>query len=219
MTRRLPMFPLGRPLLPGVGLPLQVFEPRYLAMMDDVLDEESDEPGHFGVVLITRGHEVGGGDLRSDVGTDARVVSHEEREDGRHLVLAVGGGRLRVRRWLRDDPYPLAEVDAWPDDDPPSGTAGEPGPAPDLQSRMDALVELVGEHVPDDERARLVDAARLPDDPDAAAWQAAVVADLGPLDAQRLLEAPGRVERLALLDRLLDERLEVLAFTLGLSGT
>ncbi len=213
----LPMFPLRHPLLPGVGLPLQVFEPRYLAMMDDVLDDG----GRFGVVLITRGNEVGGGDLRADVGTDAEVVSHDVRADGRRLVLAVGGQRLRVRRWLRDDPYPRAEVEPWPDEDPPRGgpTGASPPTVGDLQARMDALVGLVAQRLADEDRDRLVTAARLPDDPDAAAWQAAVVADLGPLDAQRLLEAPGRRDRLVLLDRLLRERREVVAFTLGVDGS
>lgn len=54
---RLPMFPLGTPLVPGSLLPLQIFEPRYQQMISDVL--ESSEP-EFGVVLIERGHEVGG---------------------------------------------------------------------------------------------------------------------------------------------------------------
>ena len=50
----LPMFPLGTVLLPGQPLPLQVFEPRYLAMLRDVAEGE----GRFGVVLIERGFEL-----------------------------------------------------------------------------------------------------------------------------------------------------------------
>ncbi|WP_415830929.1 LON peptidase substrate-binding domain-containing protein [Janibacter anophelis] len=56
----LPMFPLGTVLLPGNPLPLQVFEPRYLAMLRDIAGGD----GRFGVVLIERGFEVGGGDQR-----------------------------------------------------------------------------------------------------------------------------------------------------------
>lgn len=56
----LPMFPLGSVLLPGSPLPLQVFEPRYRAMLDDCLAGDQ----RFGVVLIERGFEVGGGEQR-----------------------------------------------------------------------------------------------------------------------------------------------------------
>ena len=51
-----PMFPLGSVLLPGVPIPLRVFEPRYLTLVGRLLDEQEAEP-EFGVVLIERGHE------------------------------------------------------------------------------------------------------------------------------------------------------------------
>ncbi|HEX5095168.1 MAG TPA: LON peptidase substrate-binding domain-containing protein, partial [Acidimicrobiia bacterium] len=57
------MFPLGTVLFPHALLPLQVFEPRYRVMMRNLLDGERE----FGVVLIERGSEVGGGDVRFDV--------------------------------------------------------------------------------------------------------------------------------------------------------
>jgi uncharacterized protein len=107
----LPMFPLGSVLLPGMLLPLHVFEPRYRALVDHVLQGD----GRFGVVLIERGHEVGGGDQRSDVGTVAEVVRTEVLPDGRWALLVAGRERIRVDRWLDDDPYPRAEVHAWPD--------------------------------------------------------------------------------------------------------
>src|SRR5690606_41668577 len=74
----LAMFPLGSPLLPGSTIRLQVFEPRYLTMVADLLaaDAPGDRPPalEFGVVLIERGHEVGGGDVRSSIGCLARVL-------------------------------------------------------------------------------------------------------------------------------------------------
>ena len=60
MTRRLPMFPLGTVLFPYAVLPLHVFEPRYRALTEHCLAGD----GCFGVVLIERGSEVGGGDTR-----------------------------------------------------------------------------------------------------------------------------------------------------------
>ena len=63
--RLLPMFPLGTVLFPHALLPLRVFEPRYRTMTAHVMRGDAE----FGVVLIERGSEVGGGDIRFDVGT------------------------------------------------------------------------------------------------------------------------------------------------------
>ena len=65
-----PMFPLQSALLPGEVLPLRIFEPRYARLVEDCL--AMTEPA-FGVVLITRGREVGGGDVQR------RVHAHVER--------------------------------------------------------------------------------------------------------------------------------------------
>ena len=110
------MFPLGSVLLPGGVLPLHVFEPRYRQLVVDCLAGR-DEP-EFGVTLIERGCEVGGGDVRADVGAVARIARVDALDDGRYAVVAVGTRRIRVNAWLPDDPYPLADVDDWPDDDP-----------------------------------------------------------------------------------------------------
>lgn len=108
------MFPLGSVLLPGGGLPLHVFEPRYQALVRHCIEA----PGHeFGVVLIDRGSEVGGGESRRDVGVVARMVKIAPLDGGRFAVLAVGTRRIRVVEWLPDDPYPRAVVEDWPCDD------------------------------------------------------------------------------------------------------
>lgn len=189
----MPMFPLGTVLLPHMVMPLHVFEPGYRALMHDVMAGG----GEFGVVLISRGHEVGGGDQRYAVGTVARVLEAEELDDGRWLVVAVGTRRIRVHRWLPDDPYPMAETAPVAD--------AEVGDAPALPGalvshlrRVLALqFELGHEGVPP-----TVDLAA---DPAVAVWQAAVLAPLNPLDAQRVLEADGAVARTDLLGDLLTE--------------
>ena len=64
----------------------------------------------FGIVLITRGSEVGGGDERMTVGQHA-VISHAASlADGRSLMMVRGEARIEVVDWLADDPYPLALV-------------------------------------------------------------------------------------------------------------
>lgn len=104
------MFPLSTVLFPCAGLPLHVFEARYRALIADCLAQD----GEFGVVLIARGSEVGGGDQRVDVGTLARIDQVAELEDGRMLVIARGVHRVRVETWLAEEPYPRAVVEELP---------------------------------------------------------------------------------------------------------
>lgn len=200
------MFPLGTVLFPHMVLPLHVFEPRYRAMMHDVLDGDRE----FGVVLITRGHEVGGGDARSGIGTVARVVDAEELDDGRWVVVGVGTRRIDVVRWLDDDPYPRAEV-------------ADRAEAPPAGSRQEVVARLA-EIVP---RLRRVLAMRLDlgsggvaptfdldPDPTVACWQLAAFSPITAFDAQRVLETDAGDARLDCLATLLDEVAEALDFRL-----
>ena len=109
----LPMFPLGGVHFPYSVIPLRLFEERYLRLLDDVQGGD----GRFGVVLIERGSEVGGGDVRFDVGTLAEVRAVSELDGGHKAVVAAGLQRLRVDRWISDDPYPVAEVTVLDEDD------------------------------------------------------------------------------------------------------
>jgi len=102
-----PMFPLGTVLLPAMPFALRVFEPRYLKMVGDLL--ETDYP-EFGIVLIERGAEVGGGDQRFELGTLARITEIEAPE-GHLVVTGQGTRRFRVNAWLDDDPYPQADIE------------------------------------------------------------------------------------------------------------
>ena len=100
MARRMRMFPLSSVLFPLGALPLHIFEPRYLAMVGEAIDDD----GTFGVVLIERGSEVGGGDVRFGTGTSAQIVNAGFIDDERMAVMAVGEGRIRIEEWLGDDP-------------------------------------------------------------------------------------------------------------------
>ncbi len=111
VERELPMFPLGSVVLPGVALPLHVFEPRYRALILTSLSSDR----LFGSVLIERGSEVGGDDKRTSFGSVLRIIDAQEDIDGRWLVTAIGVERIRVLEWLDDDPFPRAIIDTWPD--------------------------------------------------------------------------------------------------------
>jgi Lon protease-like protein len=203
------MFPLGSPVLPTLTSGLQVFEPRYVLLLERVLAGD----GRFGIVLITHGHEVGGGDLRSDVGTLVEVDEHEALDDGRHVLVVRGLERIRVAAWHPDDPHPVAEVVAWPDE--PPGPDWDPAAATArIRAAVDAVVDVLADGDPS-VRARLAQRTRLPDDVTDAAWLAAAMVGLGPLDQQALLGAPGPVVRTEVLVDLLAQRRDVLAFTRG----
>jgi ATP-dependent Lon protease len=199
-----PMFPLGTVLFPYALLPLHVFEPRYRLMMRHVLDGDRE----FGVVLIERGSEVGGGDTRFDVGTLARIVQAAELPDGRYAVSTVGLRRIRVRRWLDDDPYPRAEIDA-PD---------ELGPTRDLASARDRVVDRFVRVTALARRIdpRIGDPPEFDPDPVRASYEAAAVAPIGPLDAQQLLVIDDAAMRLDVLAEMLDERIVELRARLDL---
>src|SRR5690606_7271236 len=81
---------------------------------------------------------VGGGDLRTDAGTVAEIARAERLDDGRWLLAATGVHRIRVVRWLEDDPYPRAEVEPWPDTDPTT----DPALADAVVTRLRRLLAL-----------------------------------------------------------------------------
>lgn len=198
-ARRLPMFPLNSVLFPHALLPLRIFELRYLQMIRESV--ESD--GEFGVVLIERGFEVGGGDQRFTVGTAARIVEVAELPAGEMAVLAVGLHRLRVEEWLAEDPYPLGMVTT-PDD--PALGAEAPRLVREAERALQRVLALASELGTDVGSLRVA----LSDDPRVASFQAATLAPVGPLDAQRLLELDATEDRLRLLVELLGEQAEVL---------
>lgn len=198
------MFPLGTVLLPHMVLPLHVFEPRYRTMMQELLEGDAE----FGVTLIERGHEVGGGDERMDVGTVARLIQAEELDDGRWLVVGVGTRRFVVKRWLDDDPYPRAEVEDLPVEHVDEHeTQGKLTEVITLLRRVLALQSELGED-------GVESTFELATSHDVACWQAAVLAPITPFDAQRVLSADGNAHRLALLQELLEDAERTLQFRL-----
>ncbi len=200
------MFPLGTVLLPFAHLPLHIFEPRYRALVKDCLAGD----GEFGVVLIERGQEVGGGDVRFGVGTVARIMQTAELPDGRWLLDAVGTERFRVTEWLPDDPYPLAMVEAI-DDEAADANPELKAEAEDRRAAVERLLRQVlalqvelGFPAPSAVRT-------LDENPSVAAFEAALLSPIGPMDTQKILEAPSTAARLELLETMLTEAREFLS--------
>ena len=191
------MFPLGTVLFPHALLPLRVFEPRYRVMTERVLRDTRE----FGVVLIERGSEVGGGDARFDVGTVAQIVRAEQLPDGGWVLATVGLRRLRVVRWLPDDPYPRAEVVDFPDG------AGDDARAP-RERAYAALDDVYAIHRERDPRVPALPA--IADGAEQASFELSAIAPIGPLDAQVLLEIPSASGRLSRLADLLEDQARLL---------
>ena len=130
VPRRIPVFPLkGAILLPRATLPLNVFEPRYLVMLDDVLAGERV----LGIIQPERtdGEEespAGKSSPLKRVGCAGRVSAYQELDDGRLLITLTGIARFDVLRQIEDDrPYRVCEVgwDSFAGDFAPDNSAAE----------------------------------------------------------------------------------------------
>ena len=204
-----PMFPLGSVLFPHAYLPLRIFEPRYCTMIEDVTAPTAAR--EFGVVLIERGSEVGGGEVRHTVGTVARIVEVEPQADGGWLVIAVGVRRITVEHWLPDNPYPQAEVVN--SDDPGPDTAAHPGEL-ELNPAMATLRRVLAMCAELDEPGAPA-TIELDTDATIRLWQMCAIAPVGPVDDLRLLRAPTGAARLEVLIELLDDEAMVLSHRLS----
>ncbi len=208
-TIELAMFPLESPLLPEQDLPLRIFEPRYGALVRHCIEE--GDP--FGVVLISAGREVGGGDARCEVGTLARIVECVDHGAGRYSLLCRTGERIRVCEWLPDDPYPRAAVRLWPDE------TGDPVTADqllDLEDRVMAVFELIadarGAELP--ERAALLGEA-CGGDPGQRLFELASRVPIGVADRYAVLAAPSAADRLAAFGEAVDALADMVKFELS----
>jgi len=189
----IPIFPLGAVLVPGLVLPLHIFEPRYRRLVADLQARPADDRG-FGVVAIREGWEVGENGVRAlfEVGTLAVVREVSPYPDGRFDLVANGDARFRVVRLVdTGTPYLTAEVE-WLD---------EPDGAPAQETRV--LSYAVGRRF-DAYRAAVtrsgaVEAAQMlemPDDPRTLSYLVAVAMVLDLSDRQRLLQAASTRQRL-----------------------
>ena len=189
-----PMFPLQSALLPGETLPLNIFEPRYARLVQDCI--AMPDPA-FGVVLISQGLEIGGGDVRSEIGALAHISEYADLGMGQYQLLASVRERIRVVEWLPDDPYPRAVVQAWPDEPGPPVTAERIGEVVDgILGLFGRIIAARGGRLRSD--ALAVD-ADIADDPSRHIYALAARVPMGQADRYAVLAAPtlaGRVDAL-----------------------
>jgi uncharacterized protein len=191
----LAMFPLGSVLFPYMPLPLRVFEDRYMVMLSRILQ---DEPAEFGVALLERGPESGGGGTTFEVGTVAQITALDA-EEGFIFVQSQGERRFVIEQWLDDDPHPVAVVSdlpelEWDDELEPLRTRAE--------QTVRRTIALASEFQDIPWSSTII----LDDDPLASCWQLAAIAPLEALDQLTLLRSETLHE---LLSRTIELTLEV----------
>lgn len=191
------LFPIrGCILPPGEHLPLNVFEPRYLNMVDDALAGD----GFIGVIQPTPGGQSDKPALER-IGGAGRIVSHQETSDGRYLMVLEGVMRFAVDEELDlRTPYRVARADYRPFTQdlveahltPMIEVAG-------LLDRLHAYFDLVGIETdwPALEQAPL----------SLVINKTAMAAPFNPAAKQRLLEANSIPQRAELLDALMQDSL------------
>ena len=103
----IPIFPLpGALLLPRTRLPLHIFEPRYLAMLQDALKTEHR------LIGMVQPYEGASGKELHKIGCAGRVTAFSETEDGRYMITLTGISRYRVKREVEGfEPYRRAEAE------------------------------------------------------------------------------------------------------------
>jgi hypothetical protein len=204
-----PLFPLEHVLMPGCGLPLRIFEPRYRQLLADVTSPGADR--RFGVVSLIEGQEANTpGTVDSPVrtettGTMAEILEVEPYSDGSSALLTVGSSRFIIENLPETSaPYLVAEVRML---DEPVGDVPE-GLTESARSSALAYAQLL---------ARLTGAeAELepyPRDPVTLSYRLASDAPLPRSDRQVLLEIETAGERLQALARILRRELTLLRET------
>jgi Lon protease-like protein len=172
------MFPLRSVLFPFMPLAVRIFEERYRVMLARVLAEADAE---FGVVLIERGREAGGGEKRFDVATVAEIHELGTIDDD-IAVVARGGRRVEVVEWLEDDPYPLAVVRDLPD------LEWDEAVRP-LREQAELVVRRAVARASEFVELPWSSDAEISDDPVESSWQLAGMAPIGQLDQLALLRS------------------------------
>ena len=184
-------------LLPGMSLPLRIFEERYKLMIGECLERNLP----FGVVLIKEGLEVGGPAKPHEVGTTARITQAERLERGRYSLQTLGEKPFSIRQITQETPFLMGRVEYLEDEE--SRDLGDlPGRAQELLAQYWKLLVSV--------KGGWVREVETPEDPRALSYAVAQAVASPPMVAQYLLQMSSIKERLERGIPLLQERLDLI---------
>lgn len=211
MAELIPLFPLSHVLLPGMPLPLHIFEQRYRDLLADVAGAATG--ARFGVVALRSGTEALNPQLQeavpdvAEIGTLAEILEIQLKDDGTSDLLSVGSRRFRVEALVPVVPggktYLQAEVE-FLDEDEGELQPGQLELARDLMEAYDALLtRLAGRST----------GSELPTDPTELSYQIGARLPLPPEQRQALLADATTAERFVRINRLLRRELALLQRT------
>ncbi len=191
----LPIFPLALVLFPGVPLPLHIFEPRYRQMLNDARSGNN----LFGVSYFDASTSEKETPPAGHVGCVAEVTEAQTLPDGRSNILTVGIIRYRVEEYLeRGDPYLLARISFFEDDDEDAGVLSESAhEVAETFTRIARAVRTIN-----DERARLPDISDT--DPQRLSFLVGAAIEIDSDVKQDLLELRSTAARLQRLREMLE---------------
>lgn len=189
MTERLPLFPLGTVLFPGMLLPLHIFEERYRILIRDL--QAGPEPRRFGVIAIKKGRETGvdGVSALYEVGCTATLRDVHEHDDGRFDIVTVGTQRFRLASLDESRPYLQGDVELIDEE-----TGGQAAAELPVRAAQDAFRTYVSALA--DRGLAQVRVPDVPDEPGLLSYliAASMIIDLP--DRQALLAEPDTLSRL-----------------------
>ena len=197
----LPLFPLRSVLIPGMRLPLHVFEARYRRLLSDCATTK-----RFGVTLIREGPEVGGTAVPHENGTVAEMNDLVRLANGSYQLEAVGRERFRIRHLHHDRAYLWchAELLQEVDGDPQEARAADVQVRAFSAEYVRTLYTMLGETTGTPH-------LQLPDDTTPLSYAVAMLLQVTPQESQHLLEAPTAARRLAQEVELLRGELAILS--------
>jgi uncharacterized protein len=184
VATRLPIFPLSTVLVPGLVMPLHIFEPRYRVLMQALMDLPDGAPRHFGVIATRTGQNSDTLAGLHEVGCTAQLREVTPYEDGRFDIVAVGQVRFRLTGLDEDaeTPYHTGLVEFLPE--------------PDGETDLSDVAELVALRFAAYRDRLRVEQSGVPTDPRVLSYLVAAAAVLELPERQSLLAANTTAERL-----------------------
>ncbi len=163
------LFPLQTAVFPHQKLALQIFEPRYLKLINECY--ESSKP--FGISLIQEGHEVGAPAIPFNIGTSVRIIQFNKTDENLYYITVIGEKRFKIKSIIHEQPHIQTEIE-WTD----KTIQHFPGDYDILRSSINNL---------------LLDKTVLPEDDDELFGLIGTFISANPYDKQKILELPDQI--------------------------
>jgi len=211
MRAELPLFPLSTAIVPGLILPLHVFEMRYRRLIADLLMREDPDSREFGLICVREGcdPDTEGMSGMHAVGVSVRVREVTELEDGRYDIVTTGSRRFRLHG-VRPDmshasapPLLIGDVEYLPEIDGGSTAAMVTETLRRFRIYRGLLSGQLSADIASDADDFDLGDEQLPGDPSVIGYLVTAAMVIPTVERQRLLELPDAATRLRAASSLL----------------